>query len=121
MSSHLLTEIERVCDYLVVIEGGRARAVGQRRHLHGPHRRRHGRGRRSRRGPRRATSQERGYDAREGNHTLELDLTDDGAYDAIRDGAASLQLGLIRIEQRRQHLEDLFRDEAEDEVTATRV
>ena len=47
---------------------------------------------------------------------LELDLTDDGAYDAIRDGAASLGLGLIRIEQRRQHLEDLFRDEAEDEA-----
>ena len=28
MSSHLLGEIERVCDHLVVIEGGQARPVG---------------------------------------------------------------------------------------------
>ncbi len=120
MSSHLLTEIERVCGYLVVIEGGRlvrsdsvATFTGRTEVLtvevDGPV------------AGLASYLQERGYDAREGNHMLELDLTDDGAYDAIRDGAASLQVGLIRIEQRRQHLEDLFRDEAEDEVTATRV
>ena len=64
---------------------------------------------------------ERGYDVQEtSTRTLAIDHGDDGAYDAIRDGAASLELGLIRIEQRRQHLEDLFRDEAVDEV-ATRV
>jgi ABC-2 type transport system ATP-binding protein len=117
MSSHLLTEIERVCDYLVVIEGGRlirsdnlstftGRTEVLSVEVDGP-----------------ATGladflRERGYDAQAGAHKLELDLKDDGAYDAIRDGAASLELGLIRIEQRRRHLEDLFRDEADDEATA---
>ncbi len=112
MSSHLLTEIERVCDYLVLIEGGRlirsdalstftgrtevltVEVDGAIADLA-------------------AYLRERGYSAAEGAHTLELDLADDGAYDAIRDGAASLELGLIRIEQRRAHLEDLFRDDVE--------
>ena len=117
MSSHLLTEIERVCDYLVVIEDGRlirsdslATFTGRTEVLtvevDGP-----------------AADladylRERGYDAQAGTHTLAIDLSDDGAYDAIRDGAASLELGLIRVEQRRRHLEDLFRDEAGDEAAA---
>lgn len=117
MSSHLLTEIERVCDYLVVIEGGRlirsdnlstftGRTEVLSVEVDGP-----------------VAGlveflRERGYDAQAGTHVLELDLKDDGAYDAIRDGAASLELGLIRIEQRRRHLEDLFRDETDTETTA---
>jgi ABC-2 type transport system ATP-binding protein len=117
MSSHLLTEIERVCDYLVVIEDGRlirsdilATFTGRTEVLSvevdGP-----------------VTGladflRERGYDAQAGTRTLELDLKDDGAYDAIRDGAALLELGLIRVEQRRRHLEDLFRDEADNETAA---
>jgi ABC-2 type transport system ATP-binding protein len=115
MSSHLLTEIERVCDYLVVIDGGRlirsdtlstftGRTEVLSIEVDGP-----------------ASDlagylRERGYATREVAHVLELDLKDDGAYDAIRDGAASLGLGLIRIEQGRRHLEDLFRSETEDEV-----
>jgi len=43
---------------------------------------------------------------------LELDVHDDAAYDAIRDGAAALGLGLVRVEHGRRHLEDLFRDES---------
>jgi len=120
MSSHLLTEIERVCGYLVVIEEGRlvrsdsvATFTGRTEVLtvevDGPI------------GDLARYLRGRGYDAREYSHTLELALEDDGAYDAIRDGAASLQLGLIRIEQRRQHLEDLFRDESADETEAAHV
>jgi ABC-2 type transport system ATP-binding protein len=110
MSSHLLTEIERVCGYLVVIEDGRlvrsdplttltgktevltvevdGAVTGLADYL-----------------------RERGYEVRDGLRTLELDLRDDSAYDAIRDGAASLALGLVRVEQRHRRLEDLFRDE----------
>ena len=117
MSSHLLTEIERVCDYLVVIEGGRlirsdslATFTGRTDVLSvevdGPV------------APLADFLRKRGYEAQAGTRTLELDLKDDDAYDAIRDGAASLELGLIRIEQRRRHLEDLFRDETEDEAAA---
>ncbi len=120
MSSHLLTEIERVCTYLVVIESGQlvrsdsvATFTGRTELLtvevDGPV------------AGLASYLREHGYDAHEGNHMLELDLKDDGAYDAIRDGAATLRVGLIRIEQRREHLEDLFRDEADDEVRATRV
>ena len=111
MSSHLLTEIERVCEFLVVIEDGRlirsdslstftGRTEVLTVEVDGAI------------AALAAYLRERGYAAAEGAHTLELDLVDDGAYDAIRDGAASLELGLIRVEQRRAHLEDLFRDDA---------
>ena len=43
-----------------------------------------------------------------------FDMPDDGAYDVIRDGAASLGVGLVRLEQQRHRLEDLFREEADD-------
>jgi ABC-2 type transport system ATP-binding protein len=114
MSSHLLSEIERVCDHLVVIDTGRlvqsdrivaftgrtqvvtVEVDGSAAML--------------------ATYlRERGIEAREGRHTLELDLPDESAYDAVRDGAAALGLGLVRIEQGRRRLEDLFRDEAPGE------
>jgi len=38
-------------------------------------------------------------------------LTDERAYDTIRDTVADLGAGLIRVEQERRTLEDLFRDE----------
>jgi len=115
MSSHLLSEIERVCEYLVVIEGGR---LVQSDSLAAFTRR---------------TSvltvevdgavaglatmlRARGYELREGVHTLDATLGDDALFDAIRDGAAELGLGLIRVEQRRQQLEDLFRDEAPEPI-----
>ena len=39
-----------------------------------------------------------------------LALEDDGAYDAIRGTVADLGLPLIRIQQERGRLEDIFRD-----------
>ena len=115
MSSHLLAEIERVCDYLVVIEGGQlvrsdsvASFTGSTAvvvvEVDRPV------------GPLAAYLAERGYRVRDGDHAhrLELDLAGDDAFDAVRDGATSLELGLIRIEQRRRHLEDLFRDDSEE-------
>jgi ABC-2 type transport system ATP-binding protein len=38
-------------------------------------------------------------------------LTDERTYDTIRDTVADLGAGLIRVEQERRTLEDLFRDE----------
>jgi ABC-2 type transport system ATP-binding protein len=114
MSSHLLTEIERVCEYLVVIEGGRlvrsdplstftgrtelvtVEVEGAAAALA-------------------AYLRER-YAPREDTRVLELEAHDDAAYDAIRDGAASLGIGLVRVEQGRRHLEDLFRDEEPEHV-----
>jgi ABC-2 type transport system ATP-binding protein len=115
MSSHLLAEIERVCDHLVLIEDGKLVQSGSISAFTG-------------RielltvevdgttGALAAYLAEHGYSARENLHTLEVDISDDHdrAYDVIRDGAASLGLGLVRVEQRRRHLEDLFRDEADE-------
>jgi ABC-2 type transport system ATP-binding protein len=111
MSSHLLAEIERVCDHLVLIEGGKLVQSGSigtftgriqllTVEVDGPA------------ADLAAYLEERGYPARAGLRTLEVDIADDGAYDVIRDGAASLGLGLVRLEQRRHRLEDLFRDDA---------
>jgi ABC-2 type transport system ATP-binding protein len=114
MSSHLLSEIERVCDHLVVIDTGRlvqsdrivaftgrtevvtVEVDGSAAMLA-------------------AYLRERGIEAHEGRRTLELHLADAASYDAVRDGAAALGLGLVRVEQGRRRLEDLFRDEAPEE------
>jgi ABC-2 type transport system ATP-binding protein len=102
MSSHLLGEIERVCDHLVVIEGGRlvrsgpigeftARTGTLLVEIDGDH------------APLRV--------AEEGRALL-IAFDDDRVYDLVRDGVAELDLGLVRIEQRRQQLEDIFREPA---------
>jgi ABC-2 type transport system ATP-binding protein len=108
MASHLLTEIERVCNYLVVIDAGRlvrsapiasftertqvlvVEVEGDSSALV----------RRLR---------EEGLTLRQDDGRILVGLDDDRAYDLIRDGIAELGLGLLRLEQGRQSLEDLFR------------
>jgi ABC-2 type transport system ATP-binding protein len=41
-----------------------------------------------------------------------VSLEDETLYDAVRDTVADLELPLVRIEQERRRLEDLFRDPA---------
>jgi len=112
MSSHLLAEIERVCDYLVVIEGGRlvqsdrigaftGRTETLTVEVDGDG------------AALAAYLRDHGHEARDERHVVAVDLVDRATYDAVRDGAISLGLGLVRIEQRRQRLEDLFEDEVE--------
>jgi ABC-2 type transport system ATP-binding protein len=114
MSSHLLSEIERVCEHLVVIDSGvlvQSGSIGAFTgrtdvvtiEVEGSA------------AALAAFLRERGYSPREGLHALELDQVDVAAYDAVRDGAAALGLGLVRVEQGRRRLEDLFRDEAPEE------
>jgi ABC-2 type transport system ATP-binding protein len=112
MSSHLLGEIERVCDYLIVIEGGRlvradsiasftaatellALEVDQ---------------------PADALAERlraRGIEVRLDGRSLYMTLNGNGVYDAVRDEIVDLGLGLVRMEQRRHRLEDLFREPVE--------
>jgi ABC-2 type transport system ATP-binding protein len=47
----------------------------------------------------------------DGSHVL-LALDDDRLYDSVRDAVADMDLALVRIEQQRGRLEDLFRDAA---------
>jgi ABC-2 type transport system ATP-binding protein len=108
MSSHLLGEIERVCDYLVVIDAGRLmRAAPVASYL-------------ERTGVLAvelesgaellaARLQAAGLRAHEEGRLVLVAAEDDTPYDLIRDTAADLGVGLIRLEQRRQSIEELFR------------
>ncbi len=111
MSSHLLGEIERVCDHLVVIEGGRlvrsgpigeftARTGTLLVEIDGDH------------APLLARLKAAGLRVAEEGRALLIAFDDDRVYDIVRDGVAELDLGLVRIEQRRQQLEDIFREPA---------
>jgi ABC-2 type transport system ATP-binding protein len=111
VASHLLGEIERVCDFLVAIEGGkllRAAPLGSFTERTGVL----------------AVEVEdraedlaaalvaRGLEARAASsHLVLVALQDDRPYDIVRDLVAELGLPLIRLEQRRHSLEDLFRDD----------
>jgi ABC-2 type transport system ATP-binding protein len=110
VSSHLLGELERVCDQLVAIENGRLRHVGAVASLT------------ERTGMLLVEVEDDGEQvlldrllSRSMNATIEgrgilVRADDEGIYDVIRDAAADLQLALARVEPRRGQLEDLFRD-----------
>jgi ABC-2 type transport system ATP-binding protein len=118
VASHLLGEIEQVCNFLVAIEAGRllqAAPLGTFT---------------ERTGVLSVEVEERaeevaaalvarGLDARAtSSHAVVVVLADDGPYDAVRDVVADMGLPLIRLEQSRHRLEDLFRDEAAAESVA---
>jgi len=110
VASHLLGEIEQVSDFLVAIDAGQLlRAApladftertgvlaveveeGQERLQ--------------------AALIRRGLDAAVDGRTVLVPLHDDRPYDVVRDEIVGLDLALVRMEQRRKGLEDLFRDE----------
>ncbi len=110
VASHLLGEIERVCEFLVAIEGGRllrAAPLGSFTERTGVL----------------AIEVEEGAEALQGalvarglqavadGRTVLLAVGEDAHYDIVRDAVADLGLALVRLEQRRQSLEDLFRDD----------
>lgn len=107
VTSHLLGELERICDHVVVIDAGRLlrssstadvtavsgvlvvevdeRAVDL------------------------AEALERlGVAVRAAGRMLEIDLTGEETFDAVRDAVASLGLGLVRMERRRHRMAELF-------------
>jgi len=109
VASHLLGEIERVCDHLGAIEDGkllRSAPLGSFT---------------ERTGTLSVEVEEgqqvlaerlvgRGLRAIVDGSAVLIDLTDERPFDIVRDTVADLGLPLIRIEQRRHRLEDLFRD-----------
>ena len=122
LSSHQLVEIERICTHVVVIDGGRllrSSAIGGL----------------TERTAVLAVEVDDGADrlaawlsgagvpVREDGRVLLVALRDEGAYDVIRDAVAELGLGLVRLEQRRHRIEDVFRDvdTLEEEVTGVGV
>jgi ABC-2 type transport system ATP-binding protein len=110
VTSHLLGELERVCDSIIVIDGGRllrhsttasvttATAVvtievdGDAEALVA-----------------RLTSA--GVVVRGTGRVLEVDVVDESTHDVVRDAVADLGLGLIRLERQRHRLTEMFTDQ----------
>jgi ABC-2 type transport system ATP-binding protein len=106
LSSHHLEEAERICDAVVIVEGGEVVRAGVLADL--------------RRGPEglvvevddRAVElasilRDRGLDVTLEGSVLVLGAADE-AYDAVRDGVADLGVGLRRLEARGRTLEDVY-------------
>ena len=114
VTSHLLGELERVCDHLVVDRRRQAaalRSTGDFTERTGVAR---GRGRRtaadrsSRRALRGARARRPSHDGRD---RARRHSTGDETYDVVRDAVADLGLAWSGMEQRRHRLEDLFSDD----------
>ncbi len=106
VSSHHLEEVERICDAVVIVEGGEVVRAGALADV--------------RRGPEglvvevddraeelAALLVERGHKATVDGALILLDATE-GVHDAVRDGVAELALGLRRLEPRGRSLEDVY-------------
>jgi ABC-2 type transport system ATP-binding protein len=107
VTSHLLGELERVCDHVVIIDGGkllRSQAVEAYTAASGVL----------------TVEVDEGRDAL-GRHLFDqgvsvhpegrfliVDIAGETTYDQVRDGVAGLGLRLIRMEQRRHHIEEVF-------------
>ncbi|HUZ37931.1 MAG TPA: ABC transporter ATP-binding protein [Streptosporangiaceae bacterium] len=110
VSSHLLGEIERICDHVVALDAGgllradtmtsftevsQVLAVEVDEGL----------------AELAAELSLRGVTSRPDGRALLVRLESDTTYDAVRDAIAGLRLPLNRLEQRRRRVEELFRDE----------
>jgi len=107
LSSHLLSEIERVCDHLVEIEDGRLVRSVPMTELTAPTRvltvEVDGDGDRLA-----ERLQERGVVVSRSGRFLLVQKEDDALLDLVRDSVVDLGLGLVRLEQGRRRLEELF-------------
>ncbi|MEU4578225.1 ABC transporter ATP-binding protein [Nonomuraea sp. ATR24] len=111
VTSHLLGELERICDHVIVIDAGRllrSSAITEFTQAtrtvtvevdEGTE-------------PLAARLTELGQKVSPHGRLLLVEVSGPGTYDAIRDAAVDLDLCLIRLEQGRHRIEDVFREEA---------
>jgi ABC-2 type transport system ATP-binding protein len=109
VASHLLGELEQVCTYLLAIDAGYLLSAAPLSTV-------------TQRTPVLAVEVEEGADrlaaalaghgfkARTDGDCVLVAMENEALYDAIRDTVADLELPLVRIQQERRRLEDLFRD-----------
>jgi ABC-2 type transport system ATP-binding protein len=109
VASHLLSEIERICDHLVAIEGGRLLRAASLDSM-------------TQALPWLAVEVDEGLDLLSARLTeqgltvspqtsqrqLLVRLDEEPVFDAVRDAVADLELPLTRLEHRRHHVEELF-------------
>ncbi len=109
VASHLLGEIERVCDHLVAIEAGRLlRSAPLGSFTEGTGTLAVEVDEDASRLAERLAGQ--GLSIAQDGRAVLVALAGDRTYDLVRDAVADLGLPLVRIEHRRHRLEDLFRD-----------
>jgi ABC-2 type transport system ATP-binding protein len=107
VTSHLLGELERVCDAVIVIDAGRllrssstadmtAASTVVAVELD------------SRSEELAAELRQAGLVVHLAGRVLEIEVADDSALDLVRDGAARLGAGLVRLERRRHRMAELF-------------
>ncbi|MFD7015184.1 ABC transporter ATP-binding protein [Streptomyces sp. NPDC059928] len=130
VTSHLLGELERTCDHVVVIDGGQllrssstsdftqmtttlaVEVTDSDTHTDGTE------------AVRKALTAA-GITLHAGledglpgaGHILLVEATGDDTYDTVRDTVADLGLGLVRMEQRRHHIAEVFRTPAQEPVS----
>jgi ABC-2 type transport system ATP-binding protein len=120
VASHLLGEIEQICDYLVAVESGRLLRAGPLTSLT--------QARQSlvievadRTADLAGELGRRGLEPRPSGRGLVVPITDESTCDVIRDAVADLGLALARMEQRRHRVEELFRPDRSDQPEVTHV
>jgi ABC-2 type transport system ATP-binding protein len=107
VTSHLLGELERVCDGIVVIDGGRllrhsttasvtAETAMVAVEVDGDP------------GPLAARLRDAGLDAEVDGTLVQVRVEDPAAYDVVRDAVVALRLGLVRLERRRHRMAEIF-------------
>jgi ABC-2 type transport system ATP-binding protein len=108
VTSHLMGELERVCDHVVVIDGGRlmrsastavVTAVTQQLTVEVT----------DRQADVVAGLLSAGVGAQPMGSLLQVELVDETTYDVVRDVVAELGVGLVRLQRSRQHMLDMFR------------
>jgi ABC-2 type transport system ATP-binding protein len=113
VTSHLLGELERICDHIVIIDGGRllrSETVAAFTQTSGALTVEVEEGR-DKLGDWLAAA---GAAVHPDGRLLVVDIAGEQTYDLVRDGAAELGLCLIRMEQRRHHIEEVFIEPAEE-------
>ena len=114
VASHLLGEIERVCTFLLAIDAGkllRAAPIASFTERTGTL------GVQVEEGAAALAARmtDAGLQAKVEGRTVLVDCPDERPYDLVRDAIDDLGLALVRLEQRRHRLEDLFRAEERSE------
>jgi ABC-2 type transport system ATP-binding protein len=111
MSTHLLADVEHICDQVVVLDGGRLVQAGPLAGFSGAAPFVVVTVGRDGAGPFAAALSRRGLSVQRDGDGVIVDFTGDQMYDVIRDTTAELGLPLLRMSRRRTSLVDLFRDD----------
>ncbi|RAG86507.1 ABC transporter ATP-binding protein [Streptacidiphilus pinicola] len=128
VTSHLLGELERTCDHVVVIDGGKLLRSSSTADLTAATSllavevtERQGDASFDVNAALRARLTEAGLTVSpDSGHVLLVELSGDEVYDAIRDAVAELGVGLVRLEQRRHHISEVFAVDAPAQAGANR-